>query len=291
MQPSMSTSYLWKLDPHAAIECFADHGWRALELHYTHGSELLEAGRPDQVGNRFRRFAADRGIHFPQGHFYAAQIGRDSGRPTWFDAAPADDDAFALAMDEMRRWIDLFSALGTKAAVLHVGGFALRDQGWSEKRILARRAQALTRMAEYAQGGPTTICLENLPFPGSGVATLADIREILFAVNCSNVAICLDTGHGNVAGVDCPQFIQGAATHLAALHINDNDAKSDGHVLPYGCGTIPWDRVLRALRAVHYQGPFNFEVPGEINCPEPVQMAKLDYALQIAEWMVRCVAA
>ncbi len=291
MQPSMSTSYLWKMDPHAAIECFADHSWRTLELHYTHGSELLKTGRPDHVGDRFRRYAADRGVRFPQAHFYAAQIGRDSGGPTWFDAAPADDDAFALTVDTMRRWIDFFSALGTRAAVLHVGGFALRDQGWSEERILDRRAQAVTCMAEYAQGGPITVCLENLSFPGSGMATLAEIGEILSAVNRSNVAVCLDTGHANLAGVDCPQFIRDAAARLAALHINDNDGKSDGHLLPYGCGTIPWDRVLHALRAVHYQGPLNFEVPGEIDCPQPVQMAKLDYALQVAEWMGHSASA
>jgi sugar phosphate isomerase/epimerase len=291
MQPSMSTSYLWKQEPYAAIECFAEHGWRALELHYTHASELLEAGRPDQVGDRFKRFAADRGIHFPQGHFYAARIDRDSGGPTWFDVAPADEGAFAVAMDEMRRWIDFFSALGISAAVLHVGGFALRDQGWSEERILARRAQAVTRMAEYAQGGPTVICLENLSFPGSGLETLAEIRAIVSAVGNSNVAICLDTGHANLGGVDCPEFIHGAAAQLAALHVNDNTGAGDDHMLPYGRGTIPWDRVLRALRAIRYQGPFNLEVPGEIRCPEPVQMAKLDYALRVAEWMIHSEGA
>jgi sugar phosphate isomerase/epimerase len=285
MQPSMSTSYLWQQDPYAAIECFADHGWRALELHYTHANELLKVGPSDQVGRRFRRFAADRGIRFPQGHFYAAQVDRGASSPRWFDVAPANDDEFVLAMDKMRRWIDLFNALGVRAGVLHVGGSTLKDHGWREERVLARRTQSVACMAEHAQGGPTTICIENLSFPGSGVETLSEIREILAAVNASNVAICLDTGHANVAGVDCPQFIRGAATQLAALHINDNDGTSDDHMLPYGCGTVPWNRVLRALRAVHYQGPLSFEVPGEINCPEPVQMAKLDYALQLAGWM------
>jgi sugar phosphate isomerase/epimerase len=286
MQPSMSTSYLWKQDPYAAIECFAEHGWRALELHYTHASELLRTGRPDQVGCRVKTFAADRGVCFPQGHLYAAQLDRGSGSLTWFDVAPADDNAFALAMDKMRRWIDLFSALGVGAAVLHVGGFTLRDEGWSNEQILARRTQAVAQMAEYAQGGPTVVCLENLSFPGSGIETLAEIRAILSAVDNGNVGICLDTGHANLAGVDCPEFIRGAGAQLAALHINDNAGTGDDHMLPYGHGTIPWDRVLRALRAVDYQGPFNLEVPGEIHCPEPVQMAKLDYALRVAEWMI-----
>ena len=33
MQPSMSTSYLSKQDPYAAVERFAEHGWPDLELH------------------------------------------------------------------------------------------------------------------------------------------------------------------------------------------------------------------------------------------------------------------
>jgi sugar phosphate isomerase/epimerase len=286
MQPSMSTCYLWQRDPYAAIECFAEHGWHVLELHYTHGNELLKVGRPEQIGDSFKRFAGDRGIRFPQGHFYAAQIAQDSGTPAWFDVAPADDSKFAQAMDDMHRWVDLFDALGVTAGVLHIGGFTLKEKGWSDERVLARRVQALDRIAEYAQGGRTIICLENLPFPGSGVETLAEIRAIASAVSRKNVAICLDTGHANVTGVNCPGFIREAGTQLAALHINDNPGTSDDHMLPYGRGTIPWDQVLQALRAINYQGPFNLEVPGEQKCPDPIRAAKLDYALRIAEWMI-----
>ena len=41
-----------------------------------------------------------------------------------------------------------------------------------------------------------------------------------------------------------------------------------------------------ALREVGYAGLFNFEVPGENRCPMEVRLAKLDYALALAQFMI-----
>jgi len=43
---------------------------------------------------------------------------------------------------------------------------------------------------------------------------------------------------------------------------------------------------MKALREVGYRGLFNFEVPGENRCPPPVRLAKLDYALALANYMI-----
>ena len=54
-----------------------------------------------------------------------------------------------------------------------------------------------------------------------------------------------------------------------------------------GAGTVPWPDILKALRAVEYDGLFNFEVPGESqNCPLPARLAKLDYAKTLARCMI-----
>jgi len=54
----------------------------------------------------------------------------------------------------------------------------------------------------------------------------------------------------------------------------------------HGYGTIEWGPVLQALRVSGYSSPFNLEVPGENKCPEPIRMAKLAYALELAERMI-----
>ena len=84
-----------------------------------------------------------------------------------------------------------------------------------------------------------------------------------------------------------PQILSNQASpRLKALHIADNLGSKDDHILPYGQGTVKWAEIMKALRETGYKGLFNFEVPGENHCPEPVLMAKLDYALQMAKWMI-----
>jgi sugar phosphate isomerase/epimerase len=284
----MWTSYLIEQLPHDMVKTMARHGWHTLELSDEHGHDLLKLGAPEQVGAEFRRFAGDHGISFPQGHFYLANKGfrpedREGRRVA--DIAPADDAEYAKAMEDMKRWVDLFNALGIEAGVLHVGGQTLASLGWDDERILARRAQAVREVAEHARGGVTQICLENLTH-AMGYADANDAKRVLAAVDMPNVGVCLDTGHANISGVSCSEFIRELGPELKALHIADNLGKNDDHILPYGRGTVPWPEVMKALREVGYAGLFNFEVPGENRCPMPIREAKLDYSLQLAEWMI-----
>jgi sugar phosphate isomerase/epimerase len=84
----------------------------------------------------------------------------------------------------------------------------------------------------------------------------------------------------------CPDFIRQAGERLKALHIADNLGTNDDHMLPYGKGTLGWSEIMVALREVGYSGLFNYEVPGENRCPMPVRLAKLDYSLTLARWMI-----
>jgi sugar phosphate isomerase/epimerase len=170
--------------------------------------------------------------------------------------------------------------------VLHLGGGKLAAAGWSPERVFARRVEALRRISAFAKGGPVRICVENMCNEASGVRTAVDIIRYIEAVGAENLGICLDTGHANITPVDSAEFALAAGPHLHALHIADNLGKNDDHMLPYSRGTVKWPPVLRALRAVKYGGLFNFEVPGENRCPAPVRLAKLDYALKLANWMI-----
>jgi sugar phosphate isomerase/epimerase len=284
MYPSISTSYLKEWDPYAMVQCFAGQGWQSLELHDIHGYALLSGRDPERVGLAFKRFAADHGVSFPQGHLYVARRDVETGETVWFDIAPADDQAFAGALDEIKRWIDFFNALGIKAGVLHPGGSTLEQNGWSPERILERRVEALQAIAEHAEGGPTVVCLENLA--EYGIPTVEGLLQVISLVGSDRLGICLDTGHAHLSGADIPAFIAEAGSRLKALHIGDNGGRTDDHLLPYGYGTIEWEPVLQALRAIGYSGPLNLEIPGENKCPKPIRLAKLKYALELAERMI-----
>lgn len=72
---------------------------------------------------------------------------------------------------------------------------------------------------------------------------------------------CLDTGHiGLPLQDDEPWDVIRALGHdrLHALHVHDNDYKSDSHKLPY-MGTINWNEVTKALGEIDYDGVFTYE--------------------------------
>jgi sugar phosphate isomerase/epimerase len=213
---------------------------------------------------------------------------RRKGREGWFDTAPPGDQEFARALDFVKRWLDLFHALGTRAAVLHLGGYTLRDAGWTEGAIFERRVETLSKIVERAATRDIAICIENMSFPNCDTETLEKITAFITAVDADNLGVCLDTGHANMAGLDCVEFVRDAGDLLKALHIHDNVGTEDNHVLPYELSSIPWDRVLAALAGIGYEGVFNLEIPGQ-RSPMPVREARLDYARALASYMVETV--
>ena len=292
MKPSMSSLYFSELGPFQTVQLFAQHGWDHLELSECHAYDLVMQGDPARAGEEFGRFAADRGITFLQGHFPVRRYvhpDRGKGFEGWFDVAPESDLDSARAMELIRKWIDLFTAIGIRLGVLHMGGSYLKVAGWPDDAVFERRVETLTRIAEYAAGGGITICLENMSFPNSDVETVEQISTFASASGASNVAVCLDTGHALTMGVDCAEFILQAGGLVRALHIHENGGFSDDHELPYERGTIPWDRVLDALREVAYGGLFNFEASSQPWHPLPVRRARLDYARSLAAYMLALV--
>mgnify|MGYP000288436485 CR=1 FL=1 len=69
---------------------------------------------------------------------------------------------------------------------------------------------------------------------------------------------CIDTGHDGITGEDCGDTIRVMGSRVRALHLNDNDFRTDGHLIPFQ-GKIDWDDVMRALAEIDYQGDFTFE--------------------------------
>ena len=53
-------------------------------------------------------------------------------------------------------------------------------------------------------------------------------------------------------------------SNLKAVHIHDNNMRSDQHLPPY-CGKLQLDRFIEGLIAINYQGAFTFESDGFLN--------------------------
>jgi len=266
MKLSMWSSYFYSLSPEDMVSALAGHGWRYAELSDEHAEVLLGRGPAELTGRAFARLAGDAGLSFLQGHLWLR-----------CDIAGADRQA---TVDRLKAWLDLFLAVGIRAAVLHPAGYTRYRNGDDPQAIAADSAASLAELSGYLRGTDLTICLENL-FTHS--TTCADLISLIEAAGDRNLGICLDTGHLNLASRDQDAFIRQAGSRLKALHITDNQETSDQHLLPFGPGTIDWVGVVRSLKAIGYDGLFNYEIPGERRAPLPILLAKLDYIRAMTE--------
>lgn len=88
---------------------------------------------------------------------------------------------------------------------------------------------------------------------------------------------CLDIGHSGLSGDEAYRAIHMLGHEkLKALHVHDNDYRTDLHTLPY-MGKIDWDRTLKALAEIDYDGDFTFEID---NCLKRFPNALLPDALK-----------
>lgn len=268
MQPAIWTSYFIDESPQQMVETFGSKKWRTLELSTEHGEALLGQGDPERTGREFREYAAAHGLTFPQGHLWLTADITASDQPR--------------VIERLRRWLDLYLAVGVRAAVLHPSRTPIREEKRPRQQMLDLQVTALGELTGHIAGSDAVICLENV----SSAPALSDLTVILDAVDSPHLGICLDTGHLNMADADQAAFIRGAGSRLKALHIADNEGETDQHLMPHGRGTVEWPVVVDELRRIGYEGAFNLEIPGENRAPREVRLAKLDYLATLLDLML-----
>lgn len=270
MKISLWSSYLYEFAPEKMVDTFVEHGYAYTELSDEHGKILLKKDDPAKAGKGLLDYAKNQGFSFPQGHLWLAA-----------DIVTPDTNKREKIIDDLKGWLELFGALEIKAGVLHPGGRQARAEGWSEEKISKTRTESLKTLADFQKNSPTTITIENCG------ENIDELLKIVNSVESDKVAICLDTGHLNLIQGDQGEFIRKCGDQLQALHIADNLGSYDNHMLPYSAGTVNWDDAITALKEIHYDGLFNFEVPGERHLPLEFKLEKLDYIRKMGEFMTK----
>ena len=125
-----------------------------------------------------------------------------------------------------------------------------------------------------------TVCLENMfTYNANGrkvyEAICSDMNEAAAYIDELNdiagekcFAFCLDTGHALLLGKDIYTAIMQIGERLETLHIHDNDGRADQHYTPY-MGCLDWNRFIKGLRDVGYQGALSFETFNTLNAFDP----------------------
>lgn len=261
MKLSIWSSYYIELSPEDALARFKQNGISAVELSDEHGLALIERG--DDVvatGRAFGEYARSIGMQITQGHL-------------WLKCRIVSNPD---ALDILKRWIDLYDAIGIKNMVLHADVYNMEDRSIAEMHDA--NVEKLREIAAYIEGRDFHICIENLF--RRGMDHIDQLLSLLERVGSDRFGITLDTGHLNMVRTTTQRdFILTAGEKLRAIHIADNEGAADQHLMPFGRGTVDFVEVVHALREVGYGGVFNYEIPGENHCPLPVRDMKLKYII------------
>jgi sugar phosphate isomerase/epimerase len=128
------------------------------------------------------------------------------------------------------------------------------------------------------------IAIENLL--DFSIDELIDAHDRLANEGC-RVGICLDTGHCNVNKFydnDIYDVIKKLGARIKMLHVHDNMRNSDRHGAPY-TGNIKWDKVMRGLAEIGFDGALNLELQPE-SIPEPARDAFEKYCVAIGRHLI-----
>lgn len=157
--------------------------------------------------------------------------------------------------------------------------FPVSDKKSLEKFGPDINIQFIKTLLPYAHKYHVTLCLENLPFDIK-YTQFKGTLDIINKINDSNLGMCLDVGHFNCFnnGYTIYEAVKLMGEKLKALHVHDNDGKSDTHLFP-GHGTFDFVGLIKGLKDINFRGVFSLETIS--NAPSREAKIKEDKSLKL----------
>ncbi len=183
------------------------------------------------------------------------------------DITALDPNQRTASVHEVLIAAEAASLLGCRYFVIHPGPeHQPHPNGEDRQHRLENVARSLDEIATQCHRLGLTCILEN-KLPHLLFGNPADMLWILGAMSVTDVGVCLDTGHANLA---CELYTatHKLSRHLRMVHASDNRNQYDDH-LPPGEGSIDWPRFLALLRDNGFRGSLILEIAGH---GEPAQI-------------------
>jgi L-ribulose-5-phosphate 3-epimerase len=161
-----------------------------------------------------------------------------------------------LCEELIHRGIEASGILGVKWVVMHpIHG--VDTEGKTISEAIKMNAEYFKGYEEFAAHNGVGIAIENM-IKGHMVSA-DELLELLDVLDSPVFGTCWDTGHANLSGQNQGESILKMGKKLKALHIADNNGRTDEHLAPL-YGTINWEEVIKALRSSGYEGDFTYEI-------------------------------
>lgn len=168
------------------------------------------------------------------------------------------------AVDFLTVALDKCAAMGAEAlSGVVYGGIGERSGKPPTRAELDNVADALTRAARHARSLGLLFGIEPVNrYETHLLNTGWQAVEMIERIGAENMFIHLDTYHMNIEEKGIAQGIIDAREHLRYIHLSESDRGTPG------AGTIAWDEIFSALRAVGFKGGLAMEsfinMPAEI---------------------------
>jgi sugar phosphate isomerase/epimerase len=162
----------------------------------------------------------------------------------------AKDQVRCAGVELVRNRIAMAAELGADVIVLHVAAKHARD---SRERFFGHLCRSLDELRPFSRAHGVRIAIENMDKDNFVL-----IKKLFSEFEPDFLGLCYDSGHGNIDGRGL-DLLKTVKSRLIALHLHDNNGKSDQHKIPF-TGTIDWDRLAGIIRSSGYKKCPNLEL-------------------------------
>lgn len=161
------------------------------------------------------------------------------------------------AVDETKRCIELFAAVGTKWMNLHPDRHAPFH---TRHYVIEQNLKSVRELLSTARDCGIGLMIENVPGEFNSRAQLGEMLEAI-----PELGLHLDIGHCNLQVVTntATEIITTYGKRIQHVHIHDNKGGFADLHLPLGTGNLDFVNPLKALQAWGYNGTITLEVFSE----------------------------
>ena len=179
---------------------------------------------------------------------------RDGERGVPLNIASRDRKICILAMDEIKRAIEVAERAPYRFLVQHIG---VDGEEFDEHKLDAAMT-SIEHLRAFAKPLGVRLLLENIPNELSTPSRLIDFIQV---THMGDLGVCFDFGHANLVDGIAGSF-EVLKPHIRSTHVHDNLGERDSHLWP-GDGKIDWKQAMELLRGAPQVPPLLLETEGD----------------------------
>ena len=218
-------------------------------------------------------------------------IAPEIGHLPYIQQSLAHDEEYRRLFDgRMNRAIDAAALLGLRYAVMHPNGLTVPMQKYNRTEQYDQIMSHLSPYVEHAAKVGLNVVVENMRVVNGfrySHRYAQTAEELCDLADALGIGVCWDFGHANISGVKQSEALAYIGKRLKVIHINDNVAIDDEHILPF-TGNVDWRDAMHGLALAEYDGLFNFEL-NTSRVPAAMREAYTAYVLAAAKELMSYV--